>query len=132
MARGRAQHDAKQQALAALGKDLSRRAGSACELCGGKDTPRPTLVPPPSEPDLSTAILACARCRDLLGGGRLGPPDDLRFLLSTVWSDVEPVQVAAVRLLRRLVRDEVAWAQEAEDGLYLDEDLEARISAEGA
>ncbi|HHO49342.1 MAG TPA: phnA protein [Deltaproteobacteria bacterium] len=130
MARGRDRHDARQAALAALGKDLSRRGGSACELCGGKDTPRPVLVPPPKIPDLDNAILACACCRGLLEGGRLPDADDLRFLETAIWSEVGPVQIAAVRLLRRLVAEEIDWAQEAESGLWLDDEVQERISAD--
>lgn len=127
MARGRQQRDAKAAALAALGKDLSRRAGSACELCGGKDEPRPHRVPPPQEASLDTAILACASCREQLDGGRLLDPEDLRFLATVIWSEVPPVQVAAVRLLRRVMALDVDWAVEANDGLWLDEEMEERI-----
>jgi protein PhnA len=128
MARGRDAHEARQAELNALGKDLSRRAGSVCELCGGRETPRPFLVPPPDEPDLDNAILACERCRALLGGPKL-PRDasDLRFLEKAIWSEVPAVQVAAVRLLRRLAAAGVSWATEADQGLYLSEDVEARL-----
>lgn len=129
MARGRDRHTAAQAALAALGKDLSRRGGSACELCGGKETPRPQLIPPPDTPGLDSAILACARCRDLLEGGRLPEPDDLRFLETAIWSELPPVQVAAVRLLRRLTADKIPWALEAEAGLWLDEEMQERIGS---
>ena len=126
----RARHQAEQAAIAALGKDLSRRSGSACELCQSKDQTRPHLVPPAEEPDLDHAILGCGRCRELLDGGRLPDPDDLRFLETAIWAEVVPVQVAAVRLLRRLAEGDVAWAQEANDGLWLPEEVEARL-AEG-
>ncbi len=128
MARGRDRHDARAAALAALGKDLSRRAGSACELCEGKDAPRPTPIPPPDEATLDAAILACSRCRELLEGGRLPDASDLRFLETAIWSEIPPVQIAAIRLLQRLVDDEIAWAIEAREGLWLDEETEARVS----
>jgi hypothetical protein len=41
-----------------------------------------------------------------------------------MWSEVQPVQVASVRLLRRI---DAPWATEALDGLWLDEEQEARI-----
>lgn len=128
MARGREAHEARQAQLMGLGKDLSRRAGSACELCGGRDAPRPQLVPPPDEPDLDNTILACTPCRELLDGGRL-PRDasDLRFLETAIWSEVAPAQIAAVRLLRRVAGSGVAWAAEADEALWLPEEVEARI-----
>lgn len=128
MARGRERHDAKAAALQALGKDLSRRAGSACELCAGKQNPRPHLVPPPDEPSLETAALLCEPCREMLDGGRLLAPDDLRYLETAIWVEVAPVQVAAVRLLRRLADGSgTDWAIEALDGLWLPDEIESRL-----
>lgn len=127
MSRGRAQHDAKKAALSALGKDLSRRAGSACELCGGKDQPRPHLIPPPEEPDLDTAALLCTSCRELVDGGRLLDAADMRFLETAIWSEVPPVQIAAIRLLRRVADGGVDWATEALDGLWLPDEIQERL-----
>ena len=133
MARGRDEHRAAQQAVAGLGKTLSRRAGSECELCGASQGCRPILVPPvqdPEEPGVDDAILACERCRDAMTGKKLpGRPDDYRFLETAVWSETVPAQIAAVRLLRRLAADDVAWAAETNEGLWLDEAIEERVQA---
>lgn len=127
MARGKDAHEARAQAVSALGKALSRRAGSACELCGDRDGCRPVEVEPlPEEPDVDDAVLLCARCRDALEARRLpGDPADYRFLEGPVWSEVLPVQVTAVRLLRRVDAD---WARETLDGLWLSEEATARLS----
>lgn len=128
MARGRDRHDAKRTALAALGKDLSRRAGSACELCGGKQSPRPHLVLPTDAPDLESTALLCERCRGLVDGGRLPDPVDVRFLETAIWAEVPPVQIAAIRLLRRVAEEaEVDWAAEALDGLWLPDDIQEQL-----
>lgn len=37
------------------------------------------------------------------------------------------MQITAVRLLRRLAADEVAWAQEAADGLWLPDEVQLRL-----
>lgn len=129
MARRRDQHHARAEAVDALGKDLSRRARSACELCGD----RAPLVahepaPVPAEPELEAAFLACEPCRTALGG-RIQDPNALRFLEAAIWSELPIVQIAAVRLLERLVEDDVAWARSAADGLWLDEDMRARVHA---
>lgn len=129
MSRGRAEHQAKQAALQALGKDLSRRAGSSCELCGGKENPRPHLVPPPEEASLDTAALLCEPCRSMVEGGRLLDAADMRFLEQAIWSEAAPVQIAAIRLLRRVADElEADWATDALDGLWLPEEIEARLS----
>lgn len=131
MAKGRQAHQAAQQALSALGKDLSRRAGSGCELCGESTGCRPHAVPPVGdEVELDTALLACPRCRDAMDSKRMpGNPDDYRFLEAVVWAETAPVQVAAIRLLRRLVADDVAWARETNEGLWLPDEIADRVSA---
>jgi protein PhnA len=133
MARGRDRHDERVAALAALGKDLSRRAGSACELCGAASGCQPIEVEPPPEdgPELDAALLACPRCREALVARRLpGEPADYRFLEGVAWSEVLPVQVAAVRLLRRVAADGAAWAAECAEGLWLSDEVRARLGDE--
>ena len=131
MASGRDAHRAAQQAVASLGKALSRRARSGCELCGESVGCRPLLVPPaPEDPDIEHAILACERCREALTGKRRpGSDADYRFLETVMWSDVAPAQVAAVRLLRALAADGVQWAAAANEGLWLDDAIAHRVEA---
>lgn len=129
MARGFDQHQQRVHALAGLGKELSRRARSRCELCGDSTSLEVVEVPPATEePDPDRAVMVCARCRPAVDGGRMrGEPDTWRFLAEAVWSETAPVQVAAVRATRRLAEEGVDWAREALDGLFLDEAIEARI-----
>jgi hypothetical protein len=75
------------------------------------------------EPDEERAILVCPRCESALGKGRPDPMS-LRFLETTIWAEAQPAQIAAVRLTRALAADGVAWAADALDGLYLDEEME--------
>lgn len=127
MARGKDAHEARQAAVALLGKPLSRRARSCCELCG-EGGPLAVLVVdgyPDEDPDEDWAILACERCRSLTSK-RKPAPDTLRFLETAMWAEVQPVQVIAVRALRGMAPD-VPWAQEALDGLWLSEELEALL-----
>ena len=129
MARGRDASQARKGAVAALGKGLSRRARSRCELCEGDQDPRVIEVPPTEdEPSEDAALLACALCRDDIDGKKLGDLGRLRFLETAIWSEVPPVQVVAVRLLRRVAEHE-DWARETLDGLWLDEDMAARVDA---
>ncbi|MCB9741182.1 MAG: phnA protein [Alphaproteobacteria bacterium] len=127
MARGRDQYDAHQAALNALGRPLSRRARSACELCGASGSLSVVeLEGGPEEPDEDWALLLCERCRELPGAKRLDAAD-LRFLETTVWSEIRPTQILAVRLVRRMAEDEVMWARECVESLYLDPEIEGLI-----
>ena len=131
MSRGRDAHQAHLQAVTMLGKNLTRRAGSLCELCNGADDLRVIEIAPVSEsPSEDAAILACAACRDVLTAKRL-PKDTstLRFLEGTVWAEPLPVRVAAIQLLRRLAHDNTEWASQCLESLWIDDDVRARLDA---
>ena len=66
MAKGLDKHRERLETLALFGKDLTRRAGSKCELC---ETSNVKLqiheVPPvPAEPDFEHCIFICDACQD--------------------------------------------------------------------
>ena len=118
----REEHQAAKAALAALGKPLSRRARSRCELCG-TDGPLGVVAldgNPHDQPDPEWALMLCERCRDLTRED----PDTLRFLETAMWSEIQPVQILAVRELRKL---DVPWARETLEGLWLDPEREALL-----
>ena len=122
MARGRDRHDARQAALSSLGKDLSRRARNACELCEVRTSLQVVeVVGGPDEPTGDWALMLCVRCREATGPKSRVDPNELRFRETSMWSEVRPVQIEAVRLLRRL---DTPWAREALESLYLDPDVE--------
>ncbi len=126
MSRGRAAVDERRAELAALGKDLARRARSRCELCGeGGSLSVVEPGPVPELPDVDRALLLCGPCAGLcaLPAGRALPADDgLRFLAASIWAELPIAQALAVRLCRRVP---TAWAREAVDGLYLAPQIEA-------
>jgi hypothetical protein len=129
MARGKDIHDAKLAAINRLGKSISRRAGSKCELCSGDLNLRVMEVGSTSdEPDEEAAILACESCRELVDAKKLDPAN-LRFLEGAVWSETIPVKVAVIGLLRRLAEQQVGWAQDCLDGVWIDEELEERLQS---
>lgn len=129
MARGRERHDEQVAALSALGKGLSRRARSRCELCGETGALTVVEVPPTGdEPSEDTAIFLCDRCKSLATAKKL-VPDELHFLETAAWSEVAPVQLTAVRLLRRLAAQDVRWAVDFLDGLWLSEEITERLDA---
>ena len=126
MARGRDRHQAHKAAVAALGRNLSRRAKSCCELCGESGSLKVVEVAGgPEDPAEDWALMLCERCQDL----DRQDPASLRFLEGTMWSETVPAQVLAVRSLRKLAADEVVWATDALDGLWLDEAIQERVDA---
>lgn len=125
MAKGRDKHQAHKSAVQALGRGLSRRAKSQCELCAARTSLKVVEVPgsPYAEPDELWALMLCPRCEGL-GAGQQEPPNTLRFLETAVWSELQPVQLTAVRLVRGV---DAAWARDCAEGLYLDPELEALL-----
>ncbi len=130
MAKGREEYEARVSALNLLGKDLARRAKSKCELCErGGETLRIVEVPPaPKDPEFERCVMLCDSCREAVEDPkRFSAGEQWRFLAQTVWSEEPAVQVLAVRLLKRM-QDSQAWAQEALDGVYLDESVESWVT----
>lgn len=128
MARGRDRHQARAAALAALGKDLSRRARSKCEVCAEAGALKPVALSAAEAPTLDDALLLCERCTTLLSKGRHDGAETLRFLEEAVWAEFEPVQVAAVKMLETLVADDVArWPAEVAENLWLSDEARARV-----
>ena len=127
MARGRDQLHARLQAIQKLGRNLARRSRSNCEMCGTGGVLRVTEVAPiPEYPNEDSAILACDSCLSQMAAKKLDPVA-LRFLEQTAWSEVMPVQLAAIQLLHRLRRQEVSWAIECLDGLWIDDAIQAKL-----
>ena len=131
MARGRQRHQERLSAVAGMGRQLSRRARNRCELCQSATSLTVVEIPPvdPEEPSEDRAAMLCARCVGLVSGKPWEDPNQLRFLEESIWSEVIPVQLAAVRLLKRLADDGVGWAVDALDVLYLDPDIEQMVAA---
>ena len=128
MARGLERHRERQNALAAFGKDLARRARSACELCEATGVPlQPYEVPPPpAQPEFDQCAFLCETCREQLEHPARRDADHWRCLNNSVWSQVAAVQVLAVRMLRELTKRET-WAEELLEQVYLEPDIEAWV-----
>lgn len=129
MANGLERHLQRREDIFLMGRELGRRSRSRCELCGERTSLEIVEVPPlPEDPDPDHALMVCARCRTLVEGGkRKGGAEELRFLCEAIWSELAPVQIVAVRAMRRLSDEGVDWAARALEDLYLDEAIEARL-----
>lgn len=125
MAKGRDKHHAHRDAVTGLGRGLNRRAKSQCELCSDRTSLKVVEVDgsPFDEPDELWALMLCSRCEGLVSGSE-EPANTLRFLETAVWSELQPVQLQAVRLVRAV---DASWARDCTESLYLDPELEALI-----
>lgn len=129
MAKGRQEHQARKEAVSYLGKDLARRASRKCELCeeGGIRLDPHEVEPLPEDPDLEQAVLLCGECADGVNNKKLGQHSRWRFLEGVVWTEVAPVQVVAVRVLRQLAEAGEEWASALNESIYLDEAIAAWV-----
>jgi len=112
-------------ALQSLGKDLTRRAKSKCELTGAAGAPlRPYEVPPVGEePDIERTLLISEHCCEMLEHPERLAGRSWQCLAEAVWSEMPAVQVVAWRMLRELAKRE-DWASEVLDGVFLDPEVE--------
>ncbi|MFB9079975.1 PhnA domain-containing protein [Flavobacterium procerum] len=102
-------------------RELSKRSGSKCELCGAEENLKVYQVLPTRKGGIDEAVLACNTCID-----QIENPDNVdlnhwRCLNDSMWNENVPVQVVAWRMLSRM--RSAGWSQELLDMMYLDEDI---------
>ncbi len=116
----------RQNMLSRLAKDLVRRSRSHCELCENNGVKLDVYEVPPLEenPYLDGCIFICETCQEQIEKPKKMIPDQWRCLNNALWSEVPAVQVISFRILRRLAKLEIHWAEELLDQAYLEPDLE--------
>ena len=119
-------HKDRLDAIANLGRDLTRRSKAKCELCStsGERLLAMEVEPLPEQPAPEHSVFLCDTCSEEMANDTLDPIR-WRFLESLVWSEIAPVQVTAVRLCRRLKDQGVSWAEDVLSDLYLSPEIEA-------
>ncbi len=110
-------------------RELNKRSGSKCELCGAEENLKVYNVLPTKNGGLDESILACTTCID-----QIENPDNVdlnhwRCLNDSMWNENVAVQVVAWRMLSRMRAS--GWPQELLDMMYLDEDTLAWAQATG-
>ncbi|MBB1194410.1 PhnA protein [Flavobacterium sp. SOK18b] len=110
-------------------RELSKRSGSKCELCGSTENLKVYQVLPTKKGGLDESIMACTTCID-----QIENPDNVdlnhwRCLNDSMWSEHTAVQVVAWRMLSRMRN--AGWPQELLDQMYLDEEVLAWAQATG-
>jgi protein PhnA len=101
-------------------KILAERSGNCCELCSSTHLNSVYEIPPASDGNADDSILICDTCKIQLT--KQAPLNESHWncLLTSMWSEHQPVKIVAWRMLQRL-RNET-WAADALDMLYLDDE----------
>jgi protein PhnA len=129
MAKGYDKSQERKAELNWFGKDLIRRCKSSCELCEEKERKLSVWEVPPTkvEPQFDSCIMICDECKEQLENKKLIKPDYWRFLQSTIWSEILPLQVISCVMLSYLKEDN-SWAQDILDQVYLAPEVEEWIA----
>ncbi len=130
MAKGYDINKKRQEELAGLGKTLTRRSGSRCELCDASGVPLYILEVPPSsvEPEAQWAIFVCSVCMEQIIDFKKMEAEHWRSLGEKIWSDVFPVKIMSHRILRKLACDH-HWVSDILENAYLDDEEENTVSS---
>lgn len=94
-------------------KELIKRSGNRCELCGNKENLSVYEVAP-SDASAEQSVLICSTCKDQIESGEL---DESHFncLNDSMWSEVSAVKVLTYRLLNKLGRQDLIEMMYLED-----------------
>ena len=112
-------------------RELNKRSGGKCELCGATEHLKVYTVLPTRKGGIDESILACGTCIDQIENPEKVDLNHWRCLNDSMWNENIPVQVVSWRMLSRLRKE--GWPQELLDMIYLDEEtLEwAQATGEG-
>jgi protein PhnA len=123
MSKGFEKNKERKDKLSLFGKELTRRSGAKCELCGTKGVKLEIYELPPidQEPEFAKCIFLCEKCLS-----QTKCPEDtnhLRCLANSIWSEVPAVVALSVILLSEL-KDKTDYAGELLEQVYLDEEVQ--------
>jgi len=110
-------------------RELNKRSGAKCELCGATENLKVYQVPPTKKGGIDESILACSTCIDQIENPANVDLNHWRCLNDSMWSEHTAVQVVAWRMLSRLRAE--GWPKELLDMMYLDDDTLAWAQATG-
>ncbi|MGL5100731.1 MAG: PhnA protein [Fusobacteriaceae bacterium] len=113
-----------------FGKELTRRSKSKCELCEATGVKLHVYEVPPvqEEPEVERCIFICDDCKDKIDRLKKIKENDLRFLSSSIWSEVLMVRAFSIYLLKN-ISGKFGWAEDMLDDLYIDEDTEEVVNS---
>lgn len=110
-------------------KELQKRSGGVCELCGASDALAIYEVAPATEGNADQHIFICATCTAQIKHPEKVDANHWRCLNDSMWSQIPAVQVMAWRMLHRLKGE--GWPVDLLEMLYLEEETLAWAKAMG-
>jgi len=118
------QNQGRQNELFRYAKDLVRRSGSKCELCGcsGERLYILEVFHDGDFTDANHCIFICKICREQIIHPNKIQPSHWHCLNNAIWSEVPAVQVMALRMLKRLA-ETVDWANELLQETYFENEI---------
>ncbi|HOP63614.1 MAG TPA: phnA protein [Spirochaetota bacterium] len=123
MARGYDNYKNRVDLISSFGRELTRRSGSSCELCGASGVSLSVYEVPPSreDPEPSDCVFICNDCREQLENPKKFKNTHWRSLADRVWSEIPAVKILSVMILKKISEKE-NWASEIIDEVYLSEE----------
>jgi protein PhnA len=103
-------------------RDIQKRSGGNCELCGASEELSIHVVTPKNGDSIDECAHLCSTCLSQVSGEADLDPNHWRCLNDSMWSEVDAVKVLAWRLLNEL-RSE-GWPNDLLEMMYLDEETE--------
>lgn len=110
-------------------KELEKRSGLKCELCGTTENLKAYEVQPQHIGGIDQYAFLCENCIEQIENPDKTDPNHWRCLNDSMWSEVPAIKVIAWRMLNRLKKE--AWPQDLLDMLYLEEDIKSWAEATG-
>ena len=131
MAKGYEVNRKRQEELNTLGRELTRRSGSKCELCLTAGVKLNVVEIPPisGEPDSDRCVFICDTCSSGISEP-LKLDNHWRCLSESIWSEVKPVKVISAIILKK-ISGKNSWAADIMDEVYLDEEDDQWINSSG-
>ena len=108
-------------------REIQKRSGGNCELCGARENLTIHAVAPKSGDSIDECAHLCSTCVSQISGETELDANHWRCLNDSIWSEVDAVKVLSWRLLNAL-RSE-GWTNDLLEMMYMDEDTESWAKA---
>ena len=102
-----------------ISRELNKRSGAKCELCGNEESLSTYTVSPKSGEKLEEQLAICNTCLTQMEGDNLDK-NHWRCLNDSMWNAEPAIQVVSYRMLHRL--NDESWAQDAINTIYIEPD----------
>lgn len=132
MARGLDNYRNRMELISSFGRELTRRSGSSCELCGASGVSLSIFEVPPSkeEPTPSDCVFICSACREQLDNSKKFKGTHWRCLTDRVWSEIPAVKILSLMILKKVSLTE-SWASGVIEEVYLTDEERALVQKYG-